>query len=70
MVLAILHQIFTQNLGLGFEVGQAFYAFHLTCHDFIPTVNSPGWATEETFQQPTRPADDFKVLTKYLQDIT
>jgi hypothetical protein len=25
---------------------------------------------EETFQQPTRPADDFKILTKGLQELT
>ena len=32
--------------------------------------NSPGWATEETFQQPTRPAEDVKVLMKGLQELT
>ena len=34
-----------------------------------PTVNSPGWTTEQTFQQPTRPSDDVKVLTKGLQEL-
>ena len=34
------------------------------------TVNSPGWATEETFKQPTRPPEDAKILTKGLQEPT
>ena len=29
-------------------------------------INSPDWATEETFQQPTKIAEDVKVLTKSL----
>ena len=35
-----------------------------------PTVNHPGSATEETFQQPTRPADDVTMITKGLQEST
>ena len=33
-------------------------------------VNSPSWVTEETFQQPTRPAEDVKILMKGLQKLT
>ena len=33
-------------------------------------LNSAGWAAEETFQQPSWPADDVKVLTKDLQELT
>ena len=33
-----------------------------------PMVNSSGWATEDTFQQPTRHAEDVKILTKDLQE--
>ena len=34
------------------------------------TVKSMGWAAERIFQQPTRPADDVKVLTKCLHGLT
>jgi hypothetical protein len=34
------------------------------------TVNSPGWATEETFQQSTRLADYVKISTKGLMELT
>ena len=27
-------------------------------------LSRPGWATEEAFQQPTRPADDVTLLSK------
>jgi hypothetical protein len=35
-----------------------------------PTVNSSVWATEKTFQQPTRPADVVEVLTKNQKELT
>ena len=31
-------------------------------------VNSSGWARDETYQQPTRPAEDVEVLTKGLMN--
>jgi hypothetical protein len=33
-------------------------------------VNSPGWATLEIFKQSTRSAEDIKVLSKGLQELT
>ena len=42
----------------------------LTVNDLNYTVNSSGWATEETFQQSTRPTENYKVLTKGLQELT
>ena len=40
--------------------------------DFTSDLNSNGlgWMTEETFQQPTIPADDVKILAKGLQELT
>jgi len=33
-------------------------------------VQITSWATDETFQQPTRPAEDIKVLTKHLHELS
>jgi len=33
-------------------------------------INSPRWETEETFKQPTRPAEGVKSFTKGVQELT
>ena len=48
------------------EVTQCISSQLVIC---TPMVNSPGWTTEKTFQQPTRPADYVKILTKDLQEL-
>ena len=35
-----------------------------------PTINCPCWATGETFHQPTRPAEDIKIIMKGQHELT
>jgi hypothetical protein len=46
------------------------YRLFPSVSDLNSNGQQPGWATEETFQQPTTPAHDVKIVTKVLEELS